>query len=274
MSSVEQSLFFLPARMGGLGVRDPVQQAADAHSVSRSCSNEVVVAIKNSSEFCMWSHLHRLHETRSAFSQDQQLRDTTTLMSALDRLDPSQSRAVKRCIDGKTSGWLCVLPLTHYHFDLSAVEFRDALSLRYHRPLLRIPSFCDGCGESFSFCHALDCRKGGLVTQRHNEIRDALGDLAAMGYKEVLREPVVREANDTQNLPALIADLSVRGVWQAQTVALFDVRVVDTDAQSYINRSVHTILASAEAEKNASTVLLLRRDVLLSLHLCCLLMDS
>ena len=136
-----------------------------------------------------------------------------------------------------------------HHFDLSAVEFRDALALRYHRPLLRVPSQCDGCGAPFSLTHALDCRKGGLVTQRHNEIRDALGDLAAMGFKEVLREPVVRESDNSLGIPALIADLSVRGVWQPQTVALFDVRVVDTDAQSYLSRSVDTILSSAEQEK-------------------------
>ena len=110
-------------------------------------------------------------------------------------------------------------------------------------------SQCDGCGAPFSLTHALDCRKGGLVTQRHNEIRDALGDLAAMRFKEVLREPVVRESDDTLGIPALIADLSVRGVWQPQTVALFDVRVVDTDAQSYLSRSVGTILSSAEQEK-------------------------
>ncbi|KAL5500267.1 hypothetical protein EMCRGX_G011794 [Ephydatia muelleri] len=29
-------------------------------------------------------------------------------------------------------------------------------------------------------------KKGGLVTQRHNEVRDALGDLAAIVYKDVM----------------------------------------------------------------------------------------
>ena len=86
---------------------------------------------------------------------------------------------------------------------------------------------CDGCGEQFSFQHALDCKKDGLGTQRQNEVRDALGDLAAIVYKDVVREPIVQEADDASGRPALIADLSILGVWQPQTAALLDVRVVD-----------------------------------------------
>ena len=123
----------------------------------------------------------------------------------------SVCRTIRRAIDFQTSGWLTVLPLTCHHFDLSPQQFRDALSLRYHRPLSSMPSHCDGCGSTFDLSHTLDCRKGGLVTQRHNEVMDALGDLAALAYKDVIREPIVREGCDTA--PALIADLGIRGVW-------------------------------------------------------------
>ena len=34
------------------------------------------------------------------------------------------------------------------------------------------------------------------MIQRHNEVRDALGDLASLVYKDVIREPIVQEAND------------------------------------------------------------------------------
>ena len=39
------------------------------------------------------------------------------------------------------------------------------------------------------------------------------------------------------------------GVWQPQGEALFDVRVIDTDAQSYISHSVAVVLVGAEEEK-------------------------
>ena len=78
------------------------------------------------------------------------------------------------------SGWLTVMPMSQDHFDLTAQEFHDALALRYQKPLLNVPSGCDGCSAPFSLDHALVCRKGGLIIQRHNEVQDAVGDLAAL----------------------------------------------------------------------------------------------
>ena len=46
--------------------------------------------------------------------------------------------------------WLTVLPISLHHFDLSATEFRDSLTIRYHRPLIKAPANRDGCGEPYS----------------------------------------------------------------------------------------------------------------------------
>ena len=109
---------------------------------------------------------------------------------------------------------------------------------------------CDGCGAMFDLQHALDCRKGGLITQRHkDEVRDALGNIAALAYKDVIREPIVREAEDARAVTALVADLGVRGMWQPQTEALIDVHVVDTDAPSHAHHTVSAVLATVEREK-------------------------
>ena len=83
------------------------------------------------------------------------------------------------------SSWLSVVPLESHHFDLSPQEFRDALALRYRKPLLDLPPFCDGCGAPFTVEHSLDCRVGGLVGRRHNEVRDAVGDLASLAWGQV-----------------------------------------------------------------------------------------
>ena len=73
----------------------------------------------------------------------------------------------------------------------------------------------------------------------------------AMGFNSVLKEPIVREGDVQGDNPGLVADLAVRGLWQPQTEALFDVRVIDTDAESHRRRSVDQVIRSAENEKKS-----------------------
>ena len=53
-------------------------------------------------------------------------------------------------------------------------------------------------------------------------MRDSLQDLASFVWSKVKQEPVVKEGDNKTGNPALIADLSVRGVWMPQAEALFD----------------------------------------------------
>ena len=99
----------------------------------------------------------------------------------------------------------------------------------------------------FSIEHALDCHFGGLVTCRHNEVRDAFCDLASLAWSPVIKESFVCDRSASAD--TLIAGLCVRGVWEPQTKALFDIRVVDIDAQSYHAHSPCNVLGSAEVEK-------------------------
>ena len=69
--------------------------------------------------------------------------------------------------------------------------------------------------------------KGGLIVQRHNEIRDTVGDLAAMVWGQVRREPIVSDAVVDCSGETLV---SIWGVWLPQAEALLDVHIVDTDA--------------------------------------------
>ena len=47
----------------------------------------------------------------------------------------------------------------------------------------------------------------------------------------------------------LSADLCVRGVWIPQSMALFDICVIDTDAQYYWNQTPLAVLSSVEQDK-------------------------
>lgn len=55
-----------------------------------------------------------------------------------------------------------------------------------------------------------------MIIQCHNEIRDAIGDLAALVWGPVKLEPIVKDAQDDDSGEVLIANL---GVWFPQSVA-------------------------------------------------------
>ena len=75
--------------------------------------------------------------------------------------------------------------------------------------------------------HGLNCAKGGNVIRQHNEVRDAVGQLAVLAYPHVTIKPVVREpAAYNSDDTGLVCDLAVRGLWSSQTEALLDCRIL------------------------------------------------
>ena len=102
------------------------------------------------------------------------------LTAALEGAPVLQARQMRRA--AKTGAWLTVLPSTVNGMELGAQEWRDDLFLRYGIEPPDLPKYCDGCEARFSISHALDCKKGGLVTARHNKLRDGVADLASKAF--------------------------------------------------------------------------------------------
>ena len=76
-----------------------------------------------------------------------------------------------------------------------------------------------------------------------------------MAYSQVTSEPVVRDQGAGGSAEfeesGLVCDLGVRGVWNPQKQLMIDFKVVNTDAASYVGRSVRSVLESAAAGKKA-----------------------
>ncbi|PFX15344.1 Fibrillin-1 [Stylophora pistillata] len=134
-----------------------------------------------------------------------------------------------------------VLPLQEHGFNLSKREFRDAVKLRYDWPFDDIPSVC-ACGENFTVDHAMICKRGGFVIQRHNELRDLEADLLSIVCTDVEVEPVLQDVTEEQlsrgsnRAQDARLDVRARGFWDPQSSALFDVRVCHPNAESYRDR--------------------------------------
>ena len=98
------------------------------------------------------------------------------LSRILSSVDADTARTLKR---GKECGqWLSCVPSDVNGTELSAEEFRTNLHLRCARTPGDLPKKCDGCGAKFTIQHSLQCKAGGLVIIRHDEVANELMDLA------------------------------------------------------------------------------------------------
>ena len=89
-----------------------------------------------------------------------------------------------RCLQRatKTRSWLIVQPSTVNGTELGSQEWRDDLFLRYGLEPPDLPKYCDKFQAKFLISHALDCKNDGLVTARHNELRDWVADLDGKAF--------------------------------------------------------------------------------------------
>ena len=97
-------------------------------------------------------------------------------------------RGIKDAQKNGASSWLNVIPLEEHGFNLNKSEFRDAVNLRYNKKLRGLPSKC-ACGQQYDVTHALNCKKGGFVIIRHNNIRDFEANLLKKVCSDVETEP-------------------------------------------------------------------------------------
>ena len=172
-----------------------------------------------------------------------------------------------------TGAWLTVLPFTVNGTELGSQEWRDALLLRYGLEPPDLPKYCDRCKAQFSISHALGCKKGGLVTARHNELRDGLADLAGKDFtlSHVRDDPLIysgrtvsrmkptpdgstkpnptRETPEAPEVTEQKGDLIIRDLWQQGTASVHNMSFVNTDALPYLKKAPEKCLHESEKGK-------------------------
>uniref|UniRef100_A0A8D8RP38 Reverse transcriptase domain-containing protein n=1 Tax=Cacopsylla melanoneura TaxID=428564 RepID=A0A8D8RP38_9HEMI len=249
ISAEEHELFSLPAKLGGLGIKDPVLNAEKSFEISKKAVSVLTKSIKTREPLDIDEHNRNvknvLNEAQHARHLEEKQRGETIIAS----LPEKQRRVMKRIVEGNASQWLTVIPTSSDNYDLSPTQFRDALALRYGNEI-DLPEKCDGCEERMSVCHALNCKKGGLVKHGHDSLRDNGAAIAKLAFQSVNIEPVIQHADERTNTPALIGDLQIVGLWEAGRSAFLDYRIVNADAASYVSQDWKNVLNNHAKEKH------------------------
>ena len=178
----------------------------------------------------------------------------TKLNDIKNSLTLKTQRAVELASEKGASNWLTVIPIDEMGFTLNKGESRDAVKLRYDWEIAEKPSICV-CGDVFNVDHAMVCRRGGFIIQRHNELRDLEADMLSMVCNDVEIEPVLQELtgeslpSGTNRAPDARLDIHARGFWERQRSAFFDVRVCHPNADSCRDLDLKQIYKQHENDK-------------------------
>jgi hypothetical protein len=163
-------------------------------------------------------------------------------------------RNLEQLSEPGASSWAGAIPLKEQGLNLNKAEFNDALCLRYDKPLKNLPSKCP-CGKNFTVTHAMNCKRGGFIGARHDNIRNFAARLLKEVCNDVQIEPDLQPigttalSNGADKKDCARLDITARGFWRNGQHAFFDVRVTDADNNSQVDRSLKAILQTHETDK-------------------------
>ena len=250
VSPEDRDLYSLPLRLGGLGLPILSEKASEDfhHSTTLTAPLAAIMVLQGNS-------LPDPDEVKN-IRTDLNQRKNTLLKHKADLIQQILPQATQRAVDQArekgASNWLGVLPLEDQGFTLNKGEFRDALAIRYNKRIRGLPSQCP-CGQRYDLNHALNCKRGGFVIMRHNNIRDFEANLMRLVCNDVETEPPLQplQGEKTGGLTGDEArpDIRARGIWRNGQNAFFDVRVTNLNCSSQNDQPAKKIYAKHEAEK-------------------------
>ena len=255
-NDTDRELFSLPARLGGLGLRNPATYCESECIASRMISEPLVKLIATQQDEYPYQCQADQLTAKSTVRQQRRQQAAQAAENLKPYLSGTRKRAMELASERGASNWLTSLPIEEFGFCLHKGAFSDALALRYGWTPSRIPMEC-ACGTTFTVEHALSCPRGGFPTIRHNEIRDVTASLLTEVCHDVMIEPnlqpltgeaLTRATSNTADGARL--DIAVNGFWGGQFERTFlDVRIFNPHAPANKNTTISKCYRKHEAEK-------------------------
>ena len=171
----------LPVRIGGLGITSPCHTAASEYEPSTAITKPLA---KHSGADAELPDYHTIRTLQQSNRSDKDARLRENLEEVKNALPEQTKRATDLAAEKGASSWLTVIPVKDVDFTLNKREFKHAIHLRYDWKICDTPSTC-ACGDVFDVDHAMVCRRGGFIIQRHNELRDLEAEMLKMVCNDV-----------------------------------------------------------------------------------------
>ena len=235
----ERDLLALPARLGGMGLINPMTIADQEYKASLEVSGPLVRCLINQNKTYSDEIVSEQRAAKKVIHTLKRQNASNNASHLHSNLMPHLKYAMELAQEKGASNWLTALPIREYGFLLHKGAFRDAIALRYGWLPQHLPINCP-CGKSFSVEHALSCPKGGFPILRHNEIRDFTANLLSQVCHNVSIEPHLQPVTGetfsfaTSNVQdGARLDIAANGFWGGRFErTFFDVKVFNPFAPS------------------------------------------
>ena len=146
MNDEERLLLSLPARLGGMGILNPVAEAVTAHSNSiRMCDPLIRLILRQETDFDPFEIESTVKSLRKQIEKQSDEIHMLRLKEILVHASEETKQCVKLFSEKGASSWLTCIPSYETGTILHKGDFVDSVHLRYGWQLKDLPSTC-ACG--------------------------------------------------------------------------------------------------------------------------------
>ena len=253
VTDLERKIISLPVRLGGMGIQNPTLTADTEFRNSTIITQNLTTLIENQEQNLENYDEERLMSEIKRMKTEKEEAFMEQLEEIKQVVDLKLCRSIDLACEKGAGAWLSALPLQSLSYTLNKQEFRDAICLRYGWRIPNTPAYC-ACGSKNSVDHTLNCKRGGYVNMRHNNIRDFEATLLKEVCRDVKIEPMLLPVGNSESRSSNQAerarlDVSAVGIWSTMERTFLDVRVMHVNSPSYMDKTPQQIYLQHEREK-------------------------
>ncbi|KAL7481084.1 hypothetical protein ACHAW6_006761 [Cyclotella cf. meneghiniana] len=189
-------LLSLGVKQGGLAIRNAVKGADALFRCSRAATKTLVHSLLTNQPLSLDNHRSCVRDAGASYRNMRKESNEAFRHALFARATPKVKKQMEQ--QAVTGAWLTTIPDCFGDTELSKSEWYNNMSIRFVWCPQALPDHCDGCGEGFTVEHGLSCKKGGLVSIRHDDAQDKWAHLCSLSLSssQVTVEPTIFYGSD------------------------------------------------------------------------------